>query len=634
IREKGHGQNHPRTASAYQKIGNVYAQFEHYPKALEHFEIAAKIYQEVYQARNIESATVYADMVRVFIQQKQLSKASKSIHHALYLARYDLNQPYNFESLALPNDTKPVFQALNDYYQAQWQQSGTTQYRDSLDIFHQTMVAFEDYIQTYYLESTTRQYYAEKALPVYEAALRHLYESKQDVKPDALFQIMEKNKSRQLLEQVKDQLIRFDGPIADSIKIKEYNLNIDIAYFEKVLYGAQSKTQIQRDSLVDAYQDKLFQLKNDRRALLLQLQERFPNYFQLKYGSTEISISQTQQWLQQGEHDALVEYFVGDNSLFMAVITKDNWAVQQVKLDFPLEEWVTKLRCGIFEGQVDTLLCSSISGADYNKLAFDLYQKLFSPLQSILANAHNILIVPDGVLNYLPFESLLTALPNPNTDFSQYPFLIKNYSLSYAYPVQLQQAMEAKKHLKPPTKSLLAFAPFFGEQDQVADSLMLASRFWDAEQFRNHWPALEYNDDEARLVTTLMNGDALFGQAATKSAFLKRAETYRIIHLATHGVADDKVGDYSYLAFQPLPDSDLESVLLYNKELYNLQLNADMVVLSACETGIGELKRGEGMISLARGFSYAGAKSIITTLWQIPDENTQVIVGNFYRYLK
>ncbi|NJL75556.1 MAG: CHAT domain-containing protein [Saprospiraceae bacterium] len=131
----------------------------------------------------------------------------------------------------------------------------------------------------------------------------------------------------------------------------------------------------------------------------------------------------------------------------------------------------------------------------------------------------------------------------------------------------------------------------------------------------------------------LLGGKVIVGEKATVSAFEQQAPFYKIIHLATHGKANDEVGDYAYLAFTEVFDS-LDNEKLYNRDLYHLNLNADMVVLSACETGIGELRLGEGIISLARGFSYAGAKSIITTLWSVDDETTQKLMTQFYTHLK
>lgn len=115
--------------------------------------------------------------------------------------------------------------------------------------------------------------------------------------------------------------------------------------------------------------------------------------------------------------------------------------------------------------------------------------------------------------------------------------------------------------------------------------------------------------------------------------FASLASGFRILHLATHGVADERVGDYSYLAFASEADS-IANELLYVRDLYNLQLNADMVVLSACQTALGRLQRGEGIISLARAFAYAGARSIVTTLWSVEDASTKTLMLAFYRHLQ
>ena len=102
--------------------------------------------------------------------------------------------------------------------------------------------------------------------------------------------------------------------------------------------------------------------------------------------------------------------------------------------------------------------------------------------------------------------------------------------------------------------------------------------------------------------------------------------------MATHATANDTYPDYSYLAFAQAEDSN-QSNILYIKDLYNMSLNADMVTLSACETGIGQLKNGQGMLSLSKGFNYAGAKSIVNTLWNINDKSTVKLMEYFYEGL-
>ena len=131
----------------------------------------------------------------------------------------------------------------------------------------------------------------------------------------------------------------------------------------------------------------------------------------------------------------------------------------------------------------------------------------------------------------------------------------------------------------------------------------------------------------------MWKGDYFVNSDATEQKFYDVAGDYRMVHLSTHGVADARQGDYSYLAFAEQKDS-IENEFLYVRDIYNTQLNADLVFLSACETAQGELQRGEGIISLARAFAYAGAKSIITTLWQVDDAATKDISIDFYKNLK
>lgn len=151
--------------------------------------------------------------------------------------------------------------------------------------------------------------------------------------------------------------------------------------------------------------------------------------------------------------------------------------------------------------------------------------------------------------------------------------------------------------------------------------------------FRKAFSALEASGEEVITASKIWKGDYYISSEATEDKFKKVADNYRIIHLSTHGVADNRAGDYSYLAFAQVPDS-VENELLYVRDLYNMHLNADLVILSACETATGEMKLGEGIISLARAFAYAGAKSMVTSLWVANDVTTKNLMREFHTYLK
>ena len=178
---------------------------------------------------------------------------------------------------------------------------------------------------------------------------------------------------------------------------------------------------------------------------------------------------------------------------------------------------------------------------------------------------------------------------------------------------------------------LIAFAPTFGK-DTLKPILDSITDF-DLAMRADPLSPLKNNIGEVQAIQKIMGGRTYMGKYATKETFLAEAAKYRIIHLATHGKADDRAGDYAFLAFQESNDS-MDNERLYVKDLYNCALNADLVVLSACETGVGKWQRGEGIISLARAFAYAGTKSIVTTLWQIDDARTKNLMELFYTHLK
>jgi CHAT domain-containing protein len=144
---------------------------------------------------------------------------------------------------------------------------------------------------------------------------------------------------------------------------------------------------------------------------------------------------------------------------------------------------------------------------------------------------------------------------------------------------------------------------------------------------------LKYNQPEIEEISTSIKGQAFTGTGALGSTFKRTAPDSRILHLAMHSLTNDKVPLYSQLVFSKEPDT-LEDGLLHAYELYNMQLNADLAVLSACNTGVGKLQKGEGIMSLSRAFKYAGCPNIVMSLWKADDKATKDIMTSFFENLK
>ena len=308
----------------------------------------------------------------------------------------------------------------------------------------------------------------------------------------------------------------------------------------------------------------------------------------------------------------------------MFFISKKKTTLIQLDPNFPLEKSVKQLQDNLLGYHLSNKRSEQLfqQNADtLSRVSYDLYQQLIAPIEALTKLPEELIVMPDGVLGYLPFELLLKAQPTNVIAFSAYPYLLKEHSIYYNYSVALWQQMLEQVPTKA-NNNFIAFAPTFKSMERPKDIAGL----------RRDLGALIYNVPEVEAIQEIIGGQIYINEAATKNKFLEKAHAHRIVHLATHGKADEASGDNAYLAF--FKEDSTSNALLTNLDLYNTVLPVDMVVLSACETGIGALQNGEGIMSLARGFSYAGAKSIIPSLWSVNDQTTMELMASFYTYLQ
>ncbi len=383
------------------------------------------------------------------------------------------------------------------------------------------------------------------------------------------------------------------------------------------------------DSLVLTVSVQISAQKEEAQLLKAYFEKNHPNYFRLKYQLETSSIEKTQQLLSPQQ--TLLEYFTGDSSIFVFVVQHEGSRLVKLPRDFPLALWVQHLREGISGYHTATQKTTALyqkTVLQYADAAQKLYQKLFAPIAQFLTP--ELIVVPGDGFADLPFEALLSAAPKDLSNFNTYPFLLRSHTVQYAYSATMLHQMSTLQHPQNPTEGLLAFAPFFEEDPE---SLALDLRR--SEGVRLGFTPLPFSGEEVFKAKKRYGGQSkvLTGKEASKEKFLELAAEYKILHLATHGKANHLAGDFSFLAFAS-KDENLENGLLSVGELYNLSINADLVLLSACETGIGEQQRGEGVVSLARAFAFAGAKSIVASLWSVNDKSTMQVMDNFYVGIK
>jgi CHAT domain-containing protein len=323
----------------------------------------------------------------------------------------------------------------------------------------------------------------------------------------------------------------------------------------------------------------------------------------------------------------LLHFSIGEQSIFIFVITTDFFQLLEVRYDFPLVEWIKKMKKGLlgitFEND-DHFKETALE--DYIEAGYAIYEKLLAPVEKHLRQ--RIIISPDGPLIELPFEAILVQKPNAVNKwrFHTYEYFGQTQnSIVYCYSTAMLNTPRASYPID--GNKFLVYAPYFSGETHPSVRQGLNN-----EIHNSCFSKLKHTADGARMINAMVGGRAVIGLEATKTAWLQEAPHYSFLHLSTHAKADPRQGELSYLAFSKT-NIDEDNGYLYARDIYALRLNAELVVLSACETGIGEYVSGEGMISLANAFIHAGAKNVVTTLWSIDDEKTMKLMILFYENL-
>jgi CHAT domain-containing protein len=245
---------------------------------------------------------------------------------------------------------------------------------------------------------------------------------------------------------------------------------------------------------------------------------------------------------------------------------------------------------------------------------------LLQPLTESLKDAVHLLVVPDGVLAYLPFESLIEP-GQPER------YLVEHYAISYSQSASASLALRARSAGLPGAgKTLLAFGdPDYGKPGQGS------------ERGGATWTAIPHTRDEVLAIASLYPpGERVLrlGLAASESSLKKEdLRQYRYLHFAVHGFADEVNPARSGLVLSQGKDGDQDGILRMD-EIAQLRLNAELVTMSACRTAVGRLLEGEGLLALSRTFFYAGARHVIASLWDVNDSSTAEIMKYLYVQLK
>lgn len=483
--------------------------------------------------------------------------------------------------------------------------------------------------------------------------------SKKDIF-ELAFYFSEKNKSSVLMEALAGVEAQKFAGIPDSLLNFEKKLSVDIEFYKKQIAGGP-------DSINEIkYRTRLFELNRQYDKLIHLFEKDFPKYFELKYNQGSVTVTEIQKQLDK--KTVIISYLLSDSSIVIYCISNNKFIMEQVLKNDNFVDKVNNFRENISNAE---LLQDAFINNDnrivieYIKDANELYNQLFPRKITkllkggLFSKKKNLIIVPDGQLSTIPFEALLTQEYDADwtnwentTYFSEMPYLIKDYNISYSYSANLFYETYPKTKDKPEFQNIsdwLALAPVFDndsisgtnlrtrkliEKNSINQSGEMNTRAWlrdgayisplpgSEEETKEIFNIFENNNKKAILKT-----HQFANEEYVKSGALKN---FRFLHIATHGMVNEDKPELSCILLAQDTTSN-EDNILFSGEIYNLELNADLTVLSACETGLGKIAEGEGVIGLTRALLYAGSKNIIVSLWQVSDESTNQLMVDFYK---
>jgi CHAT domain-containing protein/Tfp pilus assembly protein PilF len=553
-------------------------------------------------------------------ENKKWNGIKKNIRHGLtfqYLAEKNAGENNYIETIA--NYQQAIIQFYPDYnetniYKNPENFSGVFSY---INLFN-TLTAKADAFEKLFLQDKNQQWLV-AALDAYRSAFKLA---------DYVEKIYDSDEARLFLNKIKYNV--HDRPIHVSLQL--YGLTKKKEYLEEAYnFDQQNKASIlslnvQESTLKTGtgFNSDLFEKESSVKSSITRLslraaqltdtgglqqinasirdyeielgkiqdkQNELPGYRAKKFAGSIPTISQVQNLLDK--KTALLSYHLAKNELVILCITSNELSYYQQAIDPSFFTSISSLKSSLNNFNAEQKYTGAVMSAQ-------LYNSAVKPVWDKIKNLEKLLIIPDDELNNLPFE----VLQDENGKF-----LLEKFTIQYQYSTAL---LRDNLKIKTPNKGSLAMAPF-------------------ADKGYGVFSKLEYSKNEIEN----LEGSILIDNAATKKSFLAAADKFGILHLATHTIVNDTIPERSLIAFYPVAGSPQDENNLYVQEIYNLKLDSTrLVILSACETGTGQLAKGEGLMSLARAFTYAGCPNIIASLWKADDKSTAWIIQRFYHYLQ
>ena len=596
--------NRTGEGAALDALGSVYSDLGQYQRAIELYQQALVIAQDL-EVRGREGTTL-GNLGGVYYKLSQYHQAIELFNQSLAISR-ELGDRAG-EGATLGN-LGAAYTDLDQYQQAieLHEQSlaisrelgdrageGATlgnlgaaytdlaQYQQAIELYKQSIEVRES-IQATITVDELRGSFADEQISIYARLINLLWDQGE---PEAAFLYAERAKAKVFLDQLATGQIDFRAGVASNLLTQEQQLKVEITGLRTQLLTLRNRPQNEWDTtLVREIQQQLSNKEQDYEFLLTRLKSQSPATSAMV--SVDVAPLEDIQ-AQLDPNTTLLEFFVTNSRILVFLITLDEF--RTITLDVSSDELVEEIV--LFRD------FSDVSEGHPGEIQ-QLYKWLIAPIQSEL-KTDNLVIVPHNILHYVPFAAL--------SDGSNY--LIDQYSLSTL-----------------PSANALRFLPDKSNQP-FQQILALGNPTIEASL-----SSLEHSQDEVEAITKLFKSKVYVGQEASETLVREQGPQSSLLHLAVHGESNPINPLFStlHLAKDSQNDGRLEL-----HEVFGLDLTGptQLVVLSACQTQVGELSRGDEIVGLNRAFLYAGTPAVMASLWNIDDEATALLMETFYKHLQ
>lgn len=420
----------------------------------------------------------------------------------------------------------------------------------------------------------------------------------------------DKGRARGLLDLLSQGRLKLTHGIDPELRTREAEVKARLTQIQHALVDERSDRR--RTLFIEALEAQLQAANTEQREIETEIKVKHPLYYQLRYPSP-LERNDIQRLLTS-EDSAILEYSLGEQDAYLFVVTTAGLTVHPLALSQQeISEEVRRISTGFKPGGQLPF--------SYKQAAQRLYETLIAPAKAELAGKRHLLIAPDGVLSYLPFDALLTHQVQGEKSL---PYLLYDFSISYIPSASVLASLYLQRPPvaagREPAMRFLAFAPDYrstAAQEQARGAIPETAQLPDLRGARQEVQeiARRYHPGEFKVY---------LGPEASKENFEKNPLISDRIHFAGHGLPDEEHPENSALVLSDGP--------LRVSDIFNLELKADLVVLSACKTA-GKQVTGEGLVGLTRAFLYAGSPSVVVTLWQVVDSPTSDLMTSFYENL-